>query len=326
MAGNDDLLNCGSPWTRYRTLLDLEGWLAEETLVKAVRAEMVAHPLVRALIAELGQWPWSVISSHKSAGQPFHKLAFLAEIGLNAQDDGMASILERLLSHFSVESLPRLPMNIPVHFGGSGLETHGWALCDAPLLLHVLVKMGLDREAKVREGIAYLTGLGRANGWPCKVSQELGKFRGPGRQDDPCPYATLLVLKLLLAIPETRNAETVRSGVDSLLDLWQRSLDVHPYQFYMGTDFRKLKAPFIWYDILHVAEILSQSESARMDERFETMLDLINTKANQDGLFTSESVWKAWQDWDFGQKSQPSPWLTFLIRRINFRMNHTGQA
>lgn len=326
MAGNDDLLNSESPWTRYRTLLDLEGLPLDDSRVQETRTAMVAHPLVRGLVAELGQWPWTVISSHKSAGQPFHKLAFLAEIGLNVQDEGLTIILERLLSHFSVESLPRLPMNIPTHFGGSGQDTYGWALCDAPLLLYILVKMGLAGEKKIQDGIAYLTGLSRANGWPCAVSQELGKFRGPGRKDDPCPYATLLVLKLLLAAPVTGSSEAVRNGIDSLLDLWQRSLEVHPYQFYMGTDFRKLKAPFIWYDLLHVAEVLSQSESARTDERFQAMFSLINSKAGPDGLFTPESVWKAWQDWDFGQKNQPSSWLTFLVRRINFRMIQPGQV
>ena len=28
--------------------------------------------------------------------------------------------------------------------------------------------------------------------------------------------------------------------------------------FYMGTDFSKLKVPLVWYDLLHVLEVITQ--------------------------------------------------------------------
>ena len=71
--------------------------------------------------------------------------------------------------------------------------------------------------------------------------------------------------------------------------------------------------------ILHVADVLSQYDFALNDPRFIEMLNLINAKASKDGLFTPESVWKAWEGWDFGQKTKPSPWVTFLVYRINER-------
>ncbi len=320
MKNQDDLLQCQDPWVRYRTLQDLLGRPQEDPAVLDARAGMLQHPLVRSLLDELATWPGTVISSHKSAGQLYHKLAFLADIGMNVHDDGLNGILARIIAHLSPEGLPQLPMNIPQHFGGTGQDQWAWALCDTPLQLYILNKMGLSQEKPVQNGIDYLTGLVRDNGWPCVVSKELGSFRGPGRKADPCPYATLLMLKLLLSQEETRQIPAVRQGAASLLDLWQASQEQHPYQFYMGTDFRKLKAPFIWYDLLHVAEILSQSDFARADQRFLAMLDLINSKAGQNGLFTPESEWKAWNAWEFGQKKQPSFWLTFLVRRINFRV------
>jgi hypothetical protein len=88
----------------------------------------------------------------------------------------------------------------------------------------------------------------------------------------------------------------------------------------MGTDFRKLKAPFVWYDILHVAEVLSHFSWVHDDARFVEMLVLINSKADEQGLYTPESIWTAWKGWDFGQKKLPSQWLTFLIYRINRRV------
>ena len=42
-------------------------------------------------------------------------------------------------------------------------------------------------------------------------------------------------------------------------------------------------------------------------------------KAGADGRYTPESVWTAWKDWEFGQKKEPSPWLTLLVDRIERR-------
>ena len=86
--------------------------------------------------------------------------------------------------------------------------------------------------------------------------------------------------------------------------------------FYMGTDFRKLKVPFIWYDLLHVLDVLSRFAWVRNDERFLDMLGILKSKADPLGRFTNESVWTAWKDWEFGQKKAPSRWLTLMAWRI----------
>ena len=90
----------------------------------------------------------------------------------------------------------------------------------------------------------------------------------------------------------------------------------HPYMFFMGTDFRKLKAPLFWYDILHVLDLLIHFEWTRKDKRFRQMLNVMISKADKDGRYTAESVWTPWKDWDFGQKKIPSRGLTFYIQRI----------
>jgi hypothetical protein len=96
---------------------------------------------------------------------------------------------------------------------------------------------------QVQKATKYLFSLVHENGWRCVVSKELGKFRGPGKKEDPCPYATLAMLKMLSQFVEWRQSKEAHAGAECLLDLWQRSLELHPYMFYMGTDFRKLKAP-----------------------------------------------------------------------------------
>lgn len=46
------------------------------------------------------------------------------------------------------------------------------------------------------------------------------------------------------------------------------------------------------------------------------MVMIITTKMDINGFYTVESVWQAWKDWDFGQKKEPSMWITFLVYRI----------
>ena len=90
--------------------------------------------------------------------------------------------------------------------------------------------------------------------------------------------------------------------------------------FFMGTDFRKLKVPFVWYDLMHVLDVLSRFPWLRGDPRLLDMLETMSAKADPQGRFTLESVWTAWKEWEFGQKKAPSRWLTLTAWRIRQRM------
>ena len=311
----------GEPWVEYRTRLDLLEQPKTDPQMVAARKAMQADPKIRALLAELTDWPGTVLNSHRSASQSFHKLSFLAELGLDINDAPIRKIVRKVMEHQSKQGPFQLPTNVPVHFGGSGKDEWAWALCDAPVIVASLIQMGLYDDPHVKTAIEYLNNLVRENGWPCAVSPELGKFRGPGRKADPCPYATLVMLKVLAHVPELIDSNSARIGAETLLSLWENSTDQHPYMFFMGTDFRKLKAPLFWYDLLHVLDVLSYFKWARKDKRFKQMLNLVESKADEDGRYIPESIWTAWKDWDFSQKKIPSMGLTFFVQRILSRVN-----
>ena len=310
-----DWLLEGEPWIEYRTRRDLLGQEEKHPQVRSARKAMLENAQIQNLLLELSEWPGKVKSSHKSASQPFHKLTFIAGLGLDVHDIGVEKIIDQILKHQSVEGPFQLPMNIPSQYGGAGQDQWAWALCDAPLIVYALVRFGKADAAAVRSAIEYLVGLLRENGWPCAVSKELEQFRGPGRKADPCPFATLAMLKALTEIEEFHDSPACHIGAETLLTLWSKSTIQHPYMFYMGTDFRKLKVPLIWYDLLHVLDVLSQFPWLKRDPRLLEMVDLLKSKADRQGRFTVESVWTAWKDWEFGQKNEPSRWLTFLTWR-----------
>jgi hypothetical protein len=316
----DWLLNSKS-WIEYGTRTTLLGQSEEEPEVLDARKRMLQSPTLVEIINKLKNWPGPVLNSHKSARQPFHKISFIAELGFKTDDPGIAEILSKMLEHISEEGIITLPMNIAKAYGGAGIDVWGWALCDAPVNLYAVAKIGLKDDPSIKCGVSSLAGLIRNNGWPCAVSKELGGFRGPGKKEDTCPYATLAMLKLLSLFDEYHESSQVRTGIDSLCNLWTTSLKSHPYIFYMGNDFRKLKAPLVWYDIIHVLDVISRFEYAQQKSQVKEMIDIVTDKSDADGKYTPESVLQEWKCWDFGQKKKPSEYLTFLVCRILKRMD-----
>jgi hypothetical protein len=101
------------------------------------------------------------------------------------------------------------------------------------------------------------------------------------------------MLKLLSSIEEWRNSLSSQIGAETLPALWQQSDILHPYMFFMGTHFSKLKIPFIWYDLVHVLDELSRFPWLRRDGRLLGMMEVLRSKVDDMGCFTNDCVWTA---------------------------------
>ncbi len=312
------LLEISDDWLKYAILLNLckEN---KDNLVE-VKSAALADSRIKRYLSDIKNFHGSLVTNHKNPDLPIHKLLFLLDLGFGAEVPEIKAAVDEILEHRDENGVYQSMTNIPKHFGGAGEDVFSWCLCDAPLLFLALLKAGVDYREYLKPGVDYLVSLCRDNGFPCAVSPELGRFRGPGRKDDCCPYATLIMADLLSYIPEYRDSQAAVLAVNALLNLWENSLSQHPYMFFMGTDFRKMKAPSIWYDIVSVAGVLNKYEFARDDPRFLEMIEHIRGKQDENGLFTPESVYLKLKEWDFGQKKVPSPYLTYLCYRI-FELN-----
>jgi len=333
------LLESDEPWTRYRTLVDLLDRAEDDPEVQAARAEMLAHPQVQALIAEAATWPGYPLKRHNDAKHPIYKFSTLADFGQRADDpgpvlshalseaegvvEGIAAGIEAMMAHQSPEGAFQSLMNVHKRYGGTGEDTWTWMLCDTPTLLYALLAFGLGKDERVQRAVDHLISLVDENGWRCVAAPELGKFRGPGRKEDPCPIVNVYALKALSQVPELLDSPATRTGAEMLLWHWEHQTERKIYLFGIGTDFRKLKYPFVWYDILHVVDVLSRFSFVHADPRFQEMVDTITAQADENGRYTASSMYRAWKDWSFADKKNPSPWLTFLVLWAQRRM---GQA
>ena len=315
------LVESDETWTRYRALVDLLDRTEDDPEVSAARAQMLAHPQVQAQMAEVAAWGDRPLKRHNDASYPIYRLSTLADFGVRADDSGMAPGIEAVMAHQSSEGAFQTPVNIPQAFGGTGEDTWTWILCDAPTLLYALLAVGLGDAPRVQQAIDHLTGVVDDNGWRCVTAPELGKFKGPGRKSDPCPIVNVYALKALAQAaaqerPDLLDSPATRAGTEMLLWHWEHQGERKIYMFGIGTDFRKLKYPFVWYDILHVVEVLSQFPFVHADPRFRQMLETITVQAEEQGRYTATSMYRAWKGWSFADKKNPSPWLTYLVLRI----------
>jgi hypothetical protein len=133
------------------------------------------------------------------------------------------------------------------------------------------------------------------------------------------------MLRLISSIPGFSDGEEARKGTEVLLDLWEHRKEVKYFLFGMGTDFKKLKAPFIWFDLLHVTDVMTRFGFLRGDPRLGEMIQLIRSKMDENGLYAAESVYRSWKDWDFGQKREPSGWITLQAYLILHRWDEMNK-
>lgn len=312
----DWIIDSDEPWTRYRSLVDLIDQYENLPVVQSARNAMLDHPLVQSLIYELSTWPGYALKRHNDAKHPIYKFSTLADFGVNVKDKRVGQALDQVLSHQSSDGAFETLVFIPKAFGGSNRDEWAWILCDSPTLLYTLIAMGLDDQPHVRKAIEHLVELVEDNGWRCTASPNLGKFKGPGRKSDPCPIANVYALKALSLVPDLIDSKATRAGTEALLRHWQLRKEKKYFLFGMGTDFSKIKYPFVWYDILHVLDVLSRFSFVHDDPRFLEMIAALIVQSDNQGRYIAQSMYRAWKEWSFANKKEPSPWLTFLVFRV----------
>ncbi len=135
-----------------------------------------------------------------------------------------------------------------------------------------------------------------------------------GRQNERARCDT----RQVTSFPSRRANSAVRARAEMLLWHWEHQTERKIYMFGIGTDFSRLKYPFVWYDILHVVDVLGRFPFVRADPRFREMLETITAQAD-DGRYSAGSMYSTWKGWSFADKKSHFPWLTFLVLRVQQR-------
>jgi len=301
------------PWVRHGVETDLLGKSTASAASRSLREDTLRDPRIEAIVRECLGWPGAPIRRHSDSGHIIHKIALLADLGLTVEEQPVRLIADRVLGHRSEEGALQSNLLIPESFGGSGEEGLGWATCDAPTLIYSLLRLGVV-DSDVEAALDHALSLVRESGFPCRSS--FPGFYGPGRRDEHCPYANLVLLKAMAFAPGHRDSWEAKRCVEAQLRHWENRGGKKIFMFGIGSTFAKLKYPLVWFDVLHVADVLSRFDAALDDPRFTEMLSVLPPKQTEGGGFTPESINLPWKGWSWGQKKAPCPWVTYKVASL----------
>lgn len=311
------LLESKEPWVKYNLYKTFKQFNTPVSEIIKIKGDMLKSNLIKQAIGNINTWEETVLKRHNDATHPIHSLELLVEFGVNQNDLGIKEVCEKIFSHQTDDGAFLSNISVPKSFGGTGEANWEWMVCDIPILIYFLRNMGYEDDSRVKKAIKHLTSLIRENGFGCFSS--VPKFRGPGRKADHCPYGNLLALKALANISNKEINKVTQIALKAQLDFWDNRKERKIYLFGIGTDFKKIKYPNIYYNILHVLDVLSMYKNVHESKGFKEMLTILNSKQSDDGCFKPESVWRAYKVFDFGQKKLASPTITFKIAEINNR-------
>jgi hypothetical protein len=304
------------PFTVYRTLVDLLDFPKTHSVVREVRKSVLADERIQELVQNLpNNWASYLVKGHQRPDYPPSVLLLLFDFGVEKEDfPEIEKLLSQMLKLQDIEgrfqSLAQFPRSKPMI---------GSNLCDTHIITEVLLCGGYDETEEIGKSLEFIrthlkeTSQGIA--WKCEPNS-VSKARGPGRKDDICPQVTLEALRLFSHLPKKKHPENLINAGRTLLRCYEKSKENRPYMFGHGSQFKKLRPPFFWYNIGEVLDTTSRYSELFQESSFQDMFSRVITKADDNGMFTPESIYLPLKKWSFGQKKVESPWLTLYISRI----------
>ena len=295
----------GPAYVRYKTLIDILGRGPDETKARKARAAVSRDHAVKQLMARRntdGYWgtPEDIFKWWPKKDTTFWVLGVLADFGLTRRNLQISRACEYVLS-------TQLPS------GGFGVSPPPKPYdCFTGVIVSALARLGYSKDKRLERAYGWLLDRQRRDGgfW-CK---DTGQCGGPREKEPSCALGSLWVLSALTANPTLATGEVAGKCAAFLLGCWDNrgKIKYAGHDSQIGSGWEKLKYPFTDYRILHYLDTISRVPSIRKDARVHEIAGALISRRDSEGLFTPESIHKAWSDFDFGQKRQPSMWLTCI--------------
>lgn len=313
------LLQSDEPSARWVTRTEV---LGEDPLSPGVLADheaLLGDRDVMALVGELPSWGEGDFSGHHSPAFLPNRLNLLADMGVGGGDVlQVEQLLDSMLAH--QDKSGRF-----MSFGKlSGRPRPEWGslLCDTNAIVDVALRYGREADPRVQAALKQMgsdsSATSQGTAWRC-VPEKRSLFRGPGRVNDACPQVTLEGLRAYSQIPQDARPDWLLEAARTPLEIWRRRVEERPYMFGHGYQFKSVKWPNFWYDVLWVLETVSRFPALwtgpdardRDRESIEEMAAcLIAYNFDEDGFVTPRRTYRGFERFSFGQKRDLSPLAT----------------
>ncbi|MFC1481928.1 hypothetical protein ACFL6E_06765 [Candidatus Neomarinimicrobiota bacterium] len=241
-------------------------------------------------------------------GQLYWYLFFLADIGLTSDQLNLESEFQTVLH-----------LEDNTHRFLISKEMKPNYFCISSILLTAMVKMSASVKDSLQPHLNTIMNTQRLDGgWHCAKSRGIGQKQ---EKSVSCLMDNLNILMLFAEYEEYVTEPKLNGAIDLILEHWYRQEEKwRPYGFGIGSEFKKLRYPAFKYGILRVLDVLSMYPYAQARSEFKGMLKYVQQRADS-GKYFAGSVAKMFAGFDFAQKIVPSRWITFIITRIERRVN-----
>ena len=303
-----------NPWTKYKVLTELLNKPDSSSEVIAAKQELINHPQIQELIKETKNWLPKAPTRNSDSTVSYYKLRMLTDFGLTINDPSMKEIFDIATAH-KINNLFASRGTEPIKPQKDKPDPYAdvWHIspCNSPIILYSLLCLE-PNNSQVKKAVKELKNRWNTKqGWFCHYFFVDGMFK---KLQVGCQMAGLMALEAFSKVPELKESTNAQNAYHPLKFHYEYGKTM--YYFGRSKRFWTLKYPFVWYNALYLAEVLTRFEFVKNEELVKELVKWIEQAQDNQGRFTSTSMFMAYKGWDFANKNEPSPWITFLCCRI----------
>ena len=311
-----------NPWTRYRTLIDLLDKPETDIEVMDAKKQLLENEQINNLVLESSKWFPVLPKRHDDAKMSHYKLRMLADFGLTSDDRLIKDIITKIKEH-KENNLFAIRQELPDRNRDKVQSFETWhALpCDSPLITYILLALG-DNSEEVLETVDFFRGeWEKKEGWFCNLFFVKSQFK---KLQIGCPMAGLMFLEIMSSFDYNNKSDYLLNAYEPLK--FHKEYGKSLYYFGRSKKFWTLKYPYVWYNALYIGDVLSRFKAFREEELLKEIIEWIIDCQDDEGKYTPTSMFREYKGWDFANKKEPSPWITFLAYRILKRYYGNSQS
>lgn len=307
-----------NPWTKYKTYTDLLGLKESETESIDAKSELVSDKNIISLAKETRDWLTVSATRNSDSKITYFKLKALAEFGLRNTDLGLQETVDIASKHI-IDNLFGVRGQTPDRskkgekYEKPDLAADIWHIspCNSPLITTAFLELGVKNDLVDKLIYEIKNRWTSKEGWFCHFFFVDSQFK---KLKIGCPIAGLQALEIFSKIPELKESDFSRFAFEPIK--FHKEYGKTLYYFGRSKKFWTLKYPFVWYNALYLADILTRFDFLRNEPVVKELIDWIINSQDKDGKFKPTSAFMNYKGWDFSNKKEPSPWITFLCCRI----------
>jgi len=304
-----------NPWTKYRTLIDLLEEHNSSKKLLEVKEELLCHPLIIDLIKETKEWFYIPLKRHDDSTSSHYKLKMLADFGFDITNNDIKQIVTNLKQHnesdlFAIKQALPEKGKFSVKVDDDFDEWHALP-CDSTLLSAILLQLG-DQSDEVLKSIELIKNKWQEkSGWFCHLFFVEGQFK---KHKAGCQMAALQALEVFSLLPDKIDDKIINNAYEALK--FHKDFGKSLYYFGRSKKFWTFKYPFVWYNALYIAEVLTRFDSLKNTNFVKEIVEWIVDSQDENGRFKPTSMFRSYSKWDFSNKKEASPWITYLCCKI----------